>query len=490
VPHWVEEEMEMADDSVSEPHETVQPSGEGAASHADLVTARLERLPFARFHLHMASVLSVGTFFDAFDTVMIGVVLVLIIQSLHIGSFEAGLLVGGATLGAFLGTYISGVIADRYGRKNAFVFTLLAFGLLSVGSALAWNFESLIVFRTIQGVGLGGEVYVAAVLFGECLRGRTRGRVMGLYESIYAWGQFLAPVIGFLLVSTLPPSLSWRVLFLIGGLPVLMAVYAYFRLPESPRWLAAKGHDEEADRLVSGIEKQVRARGGQLPEPEVRFRADTGKTRLLELFSPQYRGRTTAVWVQAFMTWIAHSVYLAWFPTFYVRLGGLPTSTALLLTLITNAIVVVQVYAVSLVIDRVGRLPLMRIGFVLMAIGAAFALLMTTVLHFTPWPVLFVAGAFILVGAAFNGFIPVIWVPELYPTRMRAWGTNMGGSMIRLGSLIAPIVAGAFLGQSWGVVGIFLGMAIAPVIGFVALTTLGVETKQRVLEESSAPFPS
>src|SRR5919198_1379180 len=454
----------MAGESMSESHETVQSPDEGSSSNADLVTARLERLPFARFHLHMASVLSVGTFLDAFDTVMIGVVLVLVIQSLHIGSFEAGLLAGGATLGAFLGTYVSGVIADRYGRKNAFVFTLLTFGVLSIGSALAWNFASLIVFRTIQGVGLGGEVYVAAVLFGECLKARTRGRVMGLYESIYAWGQFLAPVIGFLLVSTLPPSVSWRVLFLIGGLPVLMAVYAYFRLPESPRWLAAKGRDEEADRLVSGIEQRVRARGGQLAEPEVRYRADTGRTRLLELFSPAYRGRTTAVWVQAFMTWVAHAVYQTWFPTFYVKLGGLPTSMALLLTLITNAIVVVQVYVVSLLIDRTGRLPLMKLGFVLMGIGAVFALVMTAVLHITPWPVLFVAGGFILVGAAFNGFIPVIWVPELYPTRMRAWGTNMGGSMIRLGSLIAPIAAGAFLGQSWGAVGIFLWMAVAPVI--------------------------
>jgi putative MFS transporter len=187
------------------------------------------------------------------------------------------------------------------------------------------------------------------------------------------------------------------------------------------------------------------------------------------------------------MTWVAHAMYQTWFPTFYVKLGGLPTSMALLLTLITNAIVVVQVYVVSLLIDRTGRLPLMKLGFVLMGIGAVFALVMTAVLHITPWPVLFVAGIFILVGAAFNGFIPVIWVPELYPTRMRAWGTNMGGSMIRLGSLIAPIVAGAFLGQSWGVVGIFLWMAVAPVIGFAILTTLGVETKRRVLEESSAP---
>ena len=88
----------MAGESMSESHETVQSPDEGSSSNADLVTARLERLPFARFHLHMASVLSVGTFFDAFDTVMIGVVLVLVIQSLHIGSFEAGLLAGGATL--------------------------------------------------------------------------------------------------------------------------------------------------------------------------------------------------------------------------------------------------------------------------------------------------------------------------------------------------------------------------------------------------------
>ena len=115
------------------------------------------------------------------------------------------------------------------------------FGTLSIAAALAWSFESLLVIRLIQGVGLGAEVPVAGALFNEYVRGQTRGTVVWIYESVFAWGLAITPLVGILLFGAFGQALGWRVLFGIGGIPLLVAIYASFKLPESARWLADKG---------------------------------------------------------------------------------------------------------------------------------------------------------------------------------------------------------------------------------------------------------
>jgi putative MFS transporter len=191
---------------------------------ADDIIARLERLPFTRFHLHVASVLGIGTFFDAFDALSMGIALTVVVTVLQLSFLNAGLLVSAVAIGQFLGAATFGALAERFGRKIAFVLALAAFGLLSIGSALAWNFESLFVLRVLQGIGIGGEVPVAAALLNECIRGETRGKVTMAYASAYVWSLLLAPLVGLGVLSTLPPEVSWRVLFAIGGVPLLVAL--------------------------------------------------------------------------------------------------------------------------------------------------------------------------------------------------------------------------------------------------------------------------
>lgn len=452
---------------------------------ADEVVGRLERLPFARFHLHMASVLGVGTFFDSFDAQSIGVAATVILVSLHVSPLNAGLLISAATIGQFVGAWVAGWGAERIGRKMAFVLAVGAFGLLSLGSALAWNFQSLFVFRLVQGLGLGGEVAIAAALFNECIRGRDRGKVVMMYESVYVWGIFLSPLVGLALVATLPPTISWRVLFALGAIPLVIAIYAYFRLPESPRWLADKGRIEEARATVAGIEDDFRRRGVELEPPQTRYRADVTRTRLTELFSPAYRRRTAVVWVQQFTTFFVNSIYLGWMPALYVTLGGLPPSRSLLLAAVVGALQVVLAYVIAMTVDRVGRIPYFKLGYILAGLGGLLGLVLTSALHFTPWPVLFVAGALMIVGGLFTADIAIVWIPEQYPTRMRAWASSTASSCNRIASAIAPVVIGALLGLRFGVQAMFALIVISPLVGFVVVSIWGIETKQRVLEEIS-----
>ncbi|HEY2096695.1 MAG TPA: MFS transporter, partial [Pseudonocardia sp.] len=129
--------------------------------------ARLERLPFGRVHLRVAGLLGVGTFFDAFDSLVIATVLTVVISTFHVGFGSAGLLISAAYVGQFVGALTLGVVAERRGRRMAFILSLATFGVLSLVAALAWNFESLLVLRLLQGIGLGAEVPIAGALFNE-----------------------------------------------------------------------------------------------------------------------------------------------------------------------------------------------------------------------------------------------------------------------------------------------------------------------------------
>src|ERR1700761_5636006 len=160
------------------------------------ILARLERLPFSRFHLRLAAILGVGTFFDAFDALTIATALAVVFTVLHINFLNAGFLISAAYVGQFIGAWAFGYLSEAFGRKIAFITALLIFGILSVATAFAWDFQSLVVLRILQGLGLGGEVPVAGALFGEYLRTANRGRIGLIYQSLFIWGAALTPAIG------------------------------------------------------------------------------------------------------------------------------------------------------------------------------------------------------------------------------------------------------------------------------------------------------
>jgi MFS family permease len=237
--------------------------GTTSSRTADEIVARLERLPFSRFHLRLASMLGVGTFFDAYDSLVISVALTVVFTSLHISFVNAGLLIGAAYIGQFVGAIVFGYLGERLGRKPAFVLALGLFGLLSLVTAITWDFQSLLIARIVQGVGLGAEVPLAAALFNEYIRGKNRGTVGMLYQSLFFWGLFLAPLFGLGLISALGPDLGWRAAFVVGGIPLLVAFVAHFRLPESALTAGmAAGHLEEhratLERLLPTLDGDVR----------------------------------------------------------------------------------------------------------------------------------------------------------------------------------------------------------------------------------------
>jgi putative MFS transporter len=451
----------------------------------DLVLGRMERLPFSRFHARVAALLGVGTFFDGFDAIAISAALPVVTTTMRINFLGAGALISAAYAGQLLGALVFGAIGDRIGRRLSFIVPMAGFGLLSLLSALAWDYRSLFIFRFLQGIGLGAEVPVAAALFNELVGSRIRGVALYSYEVLFGWGSAAAPLAGALLFAAFGPQLGWRYLFVVGTIPLVAAAVAWFRLPESPRWLVDRGHVDRAERIVAAMEEEARRRHPQLAEPAPIPRTAGARTRLLELFAPAYRRRTALTWTMWFTGFFVFWGYSAWMPTVYVRMGGLAVTAALGLAGITQVIANCSAFGWMFLVEGVGRKPVFAIGFGVTLAAWLIALVVAGAFHFTAWPVLFAAGTVAGVALAAPDIGCWLYTPELFPTRMRAWATSTGAAVNKLATIIAPVVIGALIQAGRGITSVFALMAVMSLAGLCVVLVLGIETKGRTLEELS-----
>lgn len=453
---------------------------------SDQLVARLERVPFTRIHSRILAVLGFGTFFDSYDTLAIASALTVIFAALHIDLVSTGLLIGLAYVGQLAGAILFGVLSELYGRKAAYVGSLLVMGLFSLGSALAWDFQSLLAFRILAGIGLGGEVPVAGAMMTEFVQGHRRGRHFFVYQTLYSWGNLLTPLIGFALIRAAGPALGWRLLLGLGALPIVLAFISLVALPESVRWLVDKGRLAQAETIVADIEAAASAGGTELPPYQVRARADVKPVRFAELFGGGYGRRTALCWGQWFFCYIPTVGLATWLPSLYVRVGHLAPQQALLLTVLTTAFGLVSAYVTAFgLIDKLGRRPVFSLGFAGMALGALIGLVEVAVLGVQSWLGLFVAACVILIFLPLNAQGAYLYTSELFPTRMRAWASATGRGAGLVASIIAPIAVGSLLASSFGPAGMFGLFMVMSGLGLVVIRTLGIETKGAALEEVS-----
>jgi MFS transporter, putative metabolite:H+ symporter len=453
----------------------------GSATASDLVLARFERIPLTRAHRRIASILSLGLFFDAYDLLAIAVVLPIIFRALHIDLITTGLLISLGYVGHLIGVVFFGIVSELRSRKVALIGALAVMGLFSLASAFAWNFSSLAVFRLLCGVGLGAVLPISSAMISELVQSKNRGRISLLYEASFSLGTFLTPLIGFGLISLLGPDAGWRWILAIGGLPLLLAIKGHFLIPESVRWLIDKGRLAEAEAIVTEFERAVKNEGHTLPELKVRVHADVQPTKFGELFHLDYRRRTFLCWSQWFFCYIAVSGFTSWLPSFFNRVAQLSLGQSLLATVAVSGCGVIMVYVTGLFfIDRLGRVVVFSIAFAGAAFGAGFGLLFQN----WGWYMLLIAACIAQGFSYINAQGCFVYTPELYPTRMRAWATSAGRGCALVAGVIAPITVG-FLLANYGVTGMFALFTVVSLAGMAMMLLMGIETKGKTLEELS-----
>lgn len=447
-----------------------------AAAPEDIL-ARIERLPLSAWQIRTRLIVGTATFFDAFDALAITYVLPAVVPAWKLTPAEIGWLISAGFLGQLIGALVGGVLAERIGRRPLIVGAVLWFGLFSFACGGAWNYQSLLVLRLLQGLGLGAEVPVAATYISELARAKGRGRFVLLFELVFPIGLVAVAVMGRSIVPV-----GWQYLFFFGGLPALFALVMMRHLPESPRWLASRGRLDEAATAMVLIEQRVQAATGKpLPPLEAAPRTVIAKHGTwMELFSKAYRRRTLVIWVAWFATYFANYGLTTWLPTIYRTVFRLPLEDALNYGLITQAAGLFTSLACALLIDRVGR----RVWFAIAFAGAAAALL-------TLWWIGPSSAERILVFAILTNLCVstlslalYLYTAELYPTRIRALGTATGTAWLRLASILGPQVFGNTVG-SGSIGAAFLVFGLVALAACVVVALFATETKARVLEEIS-----
>ena len=446
------------------------------AGTVDNVVARIERLPTSWWHVRTRIIVGVATFFDAFDALAIAAVLPALVPMWKITPPQIGLLISAGYLGQLIGALLFGWIGERYGRLPAIIGATATFSLMSIGCGLAWDFESLVAFRTLQGIGLGGEVPVAAVYISELTKAHGRGRFVLLYELVFAIGIVAAGLLGLWIV----PTLGWPWMFYIGALPAILVLFMQALIPESPRWLALHGRPAEAEAVMSMIERETqKSLGAPLPPVQPVVSTLHKPASLSDLFGPTYLRRTLVVWVIWFASYFVNYGLVIWLPTIYRTVYKLPLEVSLSYGLITQAVGFLGALTCALAIDYVGR----RVWFAVAFAGGCASI---AALAMIPDPSVVQVVTYMTIAYFFITTINLgvyLYTPELYPTRVRALGVGTATAWLRFASMIGPNIVGAMI--AGGLQPVFL--TFAAMAGFAAIVTaaFAVETKGRVLEEVS-----
>jgi len=440
------------------------------------VVARLERLPVSWWHVKTRIIIGVATFFDAFDALAIAFVLPVLVPAWHLSGPQIGLLISAGYLGQLVGALFFGWVAERYGRVTAMVWSILIFAVFSLACALTWDYQTLLSARVIQGFGLGGEVPVAATYISELARAQGRGRFVLLYELVFPVGLVAAGFMGAWIV----PRFGWQWMFVIGALPAFLAMVLQRLIPESPRWLATRGRNAEAQAALARIERATeQSIGGPLPPPLKVSVTGPLTASWSDLFGPTYLRRTLVVWVIWFAAYFFTYGLVVWLPTIYSTVFKLPLQQSLQYGLITQAVGLFGALCCALSIDYIGRRPLFTLAFAASAIalGALFVLGPDS-----PQRVLaLVSAGFFFVSVLSLGVY--VYTPELYPTRARAMAVGTATAWLRFASILGPGIVGFIVGSGLGAV--FLMFAAVAVVGAIVTGVFAVETKRRVLEHIS-----
>lgn len=461
------------------------PSATDRAHEAAGLLFRIENVPFSWWHTKARIVMGSATFFDAFDALALAFVLPVLVGLWHLSPTQVGTLIAAGYLGQVIGALSFGWLAERYGRVPSVTGAVALMSAMSIVCALTGNFSALFVTRFIQGIGVGGEVPIAAAYINELSQAKGRGRFFILYELIFPLGLMAAAQVG----SYVVPRFGWEYMFLVGGIPGSLILYFLWRLPESPRWLISKGRFDKASKIIEQIEASTpkRSLDPQSNAAAVAKRVDELATGILsqkksswrELFSPLYRPRTLVVWVLWASSYFVANGINNWLPTLYKTVYNLPLQESLRLASVTNVLSVVAVLCCALLVDRVGRRRWAIASFVLC--GVLLAVLATLGAK-SVWSVVILASsAYAVMGT--TTVLLYLYTPEIYPTRMRAIGTGLATSWLRVASATAPAIVGLVIAKE-GIAAVFIMFALANIVGLIAATRM-IETANRALEDIS-----
>jgi putative MFS transporter len=451
------------------------------------IAARLDRLPISPTIFKMVTLISLGGFFEFYDIFLTAYIAPGLYKS-GIFSPVSSNVFGLDNIATFIAVFFAGLfvstlflsrIADRFGRRTIFNFSLLWYSFCAIAMAFQTSSPAILFFRFAAGIGIGMELVVIDTYLSELVAKTSRGRA-------FAFNQLLSfsaiPVVALLSLFLVPRSFlgidGWRWVTLIGSTGAFLVFIARRNLPESPRWLEQSGRHQEADRIMTKIEERVQHETSErLVEPGMVEDAQTVQQtgRFREIWQPPYRRRTIMLAIFNLCQTIGFYGFANWVPTFLISKGITITKSLeySLIIAFANPIapLIGQIFAER--IERKWQIVWSALGIAVFGLCFSQQTSLAGVVSF---------GVLVTLSANFMSFAFHAYQAELYPTHIRAQGVGFVYSWSRFGGIIGSFVIAAVL-KEYGSIGAFSFIAFCMIIVATVISGFGPRTNSLSLEE-------
>ena len=465
------------------------------------VPARLDRLPWSRWHWRVVFALGVAWVLDGLEVTIVGAIGSMLERPDTLGLSAAQIGWAGSlyVAGAVVGALVFGRLADRLGRKRLFMITLAVYMGATVACGFSTGFASFAFFRFLTGIGIGGEYAAINSAIDELIPARVRGRVnLAINGSLWI-GAALGALLSLVLLDerVLGPEQGWRAGFLLGALLAAAILLVRRHVPESPRWLLAHGRADEAARVLDEIEASVRAENPQAfasdsAHAEVTFTRNVLPSlgEVVHVLRRRYLKRSVVVLAlmvsQAFFYNAIFFTYALVLTRFY---GVADTRVGLYLLPFAVGNVLGPLILGPL-FDRIGRrvmigatYALSGVGLLLIGVGFVLGVLDATTQTLAWSAVFFLASA-----AASSAYLTV---SEVFPLEMRALSISIFYAVgTGVGGFAAPALFGALI-ETGDRVNVFQGYLVGAVLVLAAAVIAwrwGVDAERKPLEEIAPPL--
>ena len=446
------------------------------------IGARLDRLPNSGWHIKMWLV-SAFALLVCWSNGIGGAVQNVLLNELHWlepGSTLLAMWGTTYTAGQLFGALVGGPIGDKIGRKKSILLYEVIHIIAMIGGAAAPNVTVLYVFRLIQGFGLGALLVVLFAAFTEYVPGKNRG-VWSSRNSFI--GNFAHPIcngIALVIVSTgVSMNMNWRIQYIIPSvLSIIASIIIYNKYPESPRWLESQGRVEEADAIMTSIEKEIEASTGKpLPPVEAVEAKAVKNLPYSALFKGKLLKRTICgSLVLIGMNTIRYTL-INWMPSLLSSLGY-DTSQSQFMTMFGLFGAPFGIFLASLYMDKVPRKAtgvILLIAMAVMGIITSKQTTMTALIAST-----FVLNTFIYMYVCYAS---AVYVPEMWPTSAKLSGSGFCNAMGRVSNIFFPFLVTSVAAGSMGSNGVFALISAVAVIIAVSIVVFGVETRGESVED-------
>lgn len=445
------------------------------------VSARIERLPFTRFHWHLLMMGGLGYSFDGLDAAVVAFVLPVLRPAWSLSSLQVGFLGSATYIGFFFGALLAGLIGDAIGRKAVMMWALVLYCAASIACAFTQDWPLFLACRVVAGAGTGAESAIIAPFLTEFVASRYRGRFTGSLAGFFSFGFVGAALLGYFVVPLHPDA--WRWVMALTATPILMLLWWRRSLPESPRWLASVGRSAEADAVLAGMEDQARREGHTLGPVADTMPAAAGPRgsffgKLALLWAPGLRRTTAMAWLMWLSITFSYYAFFTWIPSLLIESGMTITrsfgySIAIYLAQIPGY------FSAAYMNERIGRQATIA-SYMILGGMSAVALALSHA-----------DGTVMVAGVCLSFFMNgtyagvYAYTPEIFPTEVRATGMGTASSIGRLGAIASPLLVG-WLYPRFGFAGVFGTTTAVLLLGAFAVMFMGVKTRNRPLEDITA----